>query len=59
MRLDPNKKNIYVTTVIILAGLVFMLVSGIAIIDDVGNSSSVEISIDQKVDACYEREGLE
>lgn len=59
MRLDPNKKNIYVTTAIILAGLVFMLVSGIAIIDDVGNSSSVEISIDQKVDACYEREGLE
>lgn len=59
MRFDKEKSNIYFTTAMIIGGLTFMLFTGMYVIDDVGNSSSVEIAIDQKIDACYEREGLE
>lgn len=59
MALDPKKRNLYMTTVIIGIGLGFMAITGYFILNNVENSSSKDMAIDQRIDQCYEEKGLE
>ncbi len=59
MALDPKKRNLYMTTVIIAVGLVFMAITGYFILNNIENSSSKDMAIDQRIDKCYEEKGLE
>ncbi len=59
MALDPKKRNLYMTTIIIAVGLVFMAISGYYILNGVENSSSRDMAVDQRIDQCYEEKGLD
>lgn len=59
MALDPKKRNLYMTSIIIAIGLVFMAISGYYILNGVENSSSKDMAIDQRIDKCYEEKGLD
>jgi len=59
MTFDPSKRNLYMTTAIILTGLGFMFVTGYFILNGIENSNSREMAIDQRIDQCYEEKGLE
>ena len=59
MSLDANKTNLYMTTGIIITGLIFMFITGYFIIENTGNSNSREMAVDQRIDKCYEEKGLD
>lgn len=59
MQLDEKKRSIYMTTLIIVIGLVFMIITGYYITSGVSGGSSVEMAIDREIDQCYEEKGLE
>jgi len=59
MSLDPTKRNLYMTSSIILSGLLFMMITGFYIMDNTGNSNSREMAVDQRIDRCYEEKGLD
>jgi hypothetical protein len=59
MQLDKKQRNIYLTTLIIVIGLVFMIITGYYITSGVSGGSSVEMAIDREIDKCYEEKGLE
>ena len=59
MSLDPAKRNLYMTSTIILAGLLFMLITGYYILENTANSNSREMAVDQRIDNCYEEKGLD
>jgi len=58
MKFDKKLYGIYFTSTIILVGVVYMGVSSFYIMDDVMSGNSVDIAIDKRVDACWEREKL-
>lgn len=59
MVLDKNKYNIYLTTSLITAALIFMGVSTWMISGDIESRTSRDIAIDKMVDQCWEKHGLE
>lgn len=59
MALDPKKRNLYMTALIIVTGLIFMAITGYYILDNIENSSSRDMAIDQRIDKCYEEKGLD
>jgi len=59
MSLDQVKHNLYMTTSIILSGLLFMVITGFYVVENTDNSNSREIAVDQRIDQCYEEEGLD
>jgi len=58
MSFNPVKRNLYMTSTIILSGLLFMLITGFYIIENTGNSNSREMAVDQRIDQCYKEKGL-
>ena len=59
MQFDEKKRSIYMTTLIIVIGLVFMIITGYYITSGVSGGSSTEMAIDREIDKCYEEKGLE
>ena len=59
MQFDEKKRSIYMTTLIIVIGLVFMIITGYYITSGVSGGSSVEMAIDREIDQCYEEKGLD
>ncbi|MDA3946019.1 MAG: hypothetical protein PF439_05010 [Helicobacteraceae bacterium] len=59
MMLDPKKRNLYLTSIIIVLGLLFMFVTGYYILNGVEHGSSKDMAIDQRIDQCYEEKGLD
>jgi len=59
MGLDPKKRNIYMTTIVIAVGLAFMAITGYYILSGVENSSSRDMAIDERIDNCYAEKGLD
>ena len=58
MLLDKKKRNIYLASGIIIAGLFFMVITGVYITNGVSGGSSLEMAIDQRIDKCYKEKGL-
>lgn len=59
MLLDKKKRNIYLTSAIIVGLLFFMLGSGVYISQGISGGSSLEMAIDRRIDACYKEKGLD
>jgi len=59
MQLDKKQRNIYMTTLIIITGLAFMIVTGYYINSGISGGSSVEMAIDKEIDDCYAEKGLD
>jgi len=59
MQLDKKQRNIYMTTLIIITGLAFMIITGYYITSGISGGSSVEIAIDREIDDCYAAKGLD
>ena len=59
MLLDKKKRNIYLTSAIIVGLLFFMLGSGVYISQGISGGSSLEMAIDKRIDACYKEKGLD
>ena len=58
MKFDKKMYGIYLTSAVILVGVVYMSISSFYIMSDVNNGSSVDIAIDKRIDACWERKEL-
>jgi len=59
MKEAQGSQNIYLTTAIISIALGFMLITGYYIIENTENSSSSDMAVDQRIDECYEKNGLD
>jgi len=59
MLFDADKRNLYMTTAIIGVGLSFMLLTGYYIVENTENSNSREMAVDQRIDDCYAKKGLD
>jgi len=56
---DEAKQNVYLTSAIISMSLLFMLITGSYIVENIENSNSREMAIDQRIDQCYKEKGLD
>jgi len=59
VELDKKQRNIYMTTAIIVIGLVFMIITGYYITSGVSGGSSAEMAIDKSIDDCYREKNLD
>ena len=58
MLFGNKQHNVYFASAIIIAGLFFMLVTGVYITGSVSGSSSLEMAIDKRVDDCWKENNL-
>ncbi len=59
MKFNKKNYNIYLTSAIIAAGLIYMGMSALYINKNVMSQTSADIAIDKRIDACYAEKGLD
>ncbi len=59
MLFDRKQRNVYLASAIIVGTLFFMLGSSVYTSQGIFGSSSLEMAIDKRIDACYKEKGLD